>query len=166
MDLREHGYDVVTAGSGQDAVAELQRAHFDLVLSDLSMEGMSGLELIEKAKKIDPELIAIILTGYGSLDSAIEALRLGADDYLLKPCNLSEMLVRIANCLEKQEISKKIKVYEKILPICCVCKKIRDDVGREPGKGEWMSYEQFLKRKTDLSISHGYCPECLKKTTW
>jgi len=88
---------------------------------------------------------------------------LKADDYLLKPCEPDEVYVRINNCLEKLVLKQKIKLYENILPICCVCKKIRDDSGKEPGTGDWIAVEQYLNKETKIDITSGYCPDCAEK---
>ena len=159
-DLKIEGYGITTAENGERAIAIMKNKQFDLVITDLMMEGLDGIKVLKQAKKIDPVLPVIILTGYGDLTSAIDALRLGADDYLLKPCDIDELLFRISNCLEKQEIKRKIKLYEDILPVCSVCKKIRDDTGKEPGKGEWMTVEEYIERKAGVLFSHGYCKEC------
>lgn len=159
-DLKAEGYDVHTAHSGEEGIGKLQNQHFDLVITDLMMEGLDGIQVLKEAKKHYPDLMVLILTGYGSLTSAIDALRLGAADYMLKPCNRSELSIRVSNCLEKQELQKKIKLYENILPMCCVCKKIRDDAGTEPGKGNWLDMDTYFKEKTGVDVSHGYCPEC------
>ena len=116
--------------------------------------------VLYEAKKQDPGIGTIILTGYGDMTSAIEALRLGADDYLLKPCDAGELLIRVARCLERQEAFRKIKLYENILPICIYCKNIRDDAGTEPGKGKWLRMEEYLSRKIGTDVSHGCCPVC------
>jgi len=116
--------------------------------------------VLKEARKLNPEVGAIILTGYGDMSSAIDALRLGADDYLLKPCNADELLLRTARCLEKREAFRKIQLYEKILPVCMYCKSIRDDTGTEPGKGKWLSMEKFIYTKSGTGISHTFCPKC------
>jgi DNA-binding response OmpR family regulator len=118
---------------------------------------------LKHIKSESPDTAVIILTGYGDLTSAVDALRLGADDYLLKPCDLNELLFRINKCLEKQSLSNMVKMYEDILPICLDCKKIRDDSNSEPGKGEWIPVDQYLTQKAGKSMSHGYCPECGKR---
>ena len=91
--LEQEGYEVMMASSGEEAIGELQNSHFDLVISDLAMPGANGIAVLNEAKKTNPDIIAIILTGYGDMTSAIEALRLGADDYLLKPCDTEELFV-------------------------------------------------------------------------
>jgi DNA-binding response OmpR family regulator len=163
--LESEGYDVTTAESGEIAFEYLQNSAFELVITDLVMDDIDGIEILKKAKQINPETKVIILTGYGDMTSAIDALRLDADDYMLKPCQPDEMNFRVAACLEKLELSRKIRLYEQILPVCCVCKKIRDDAGQQPGSGRWMSAEEYLWGKARLSISSTYCPTCAEKTT-
>jgi len=161
--LENEGYDIETTESGEDALRMLEVNKYDLVITDLVMDNVDGIQVLRKAKEIDPETMVIILTGYGGMTSAIDALRLSADDYLLKPCESEEIFFRVSKCFEKLQMKRKIKDYEKILPVCCVCKKIRDDSGKEPGTGEWVSVENFLHSKTKLDISSGYCPECAEK---
>jgi DNA-binding response OmpR family regulator len=160
QNLESEGYQVTTAESGEIALELLQNSVFDLVISDLVMDKIDGIQVLKAAKDINPETMVIILTGYGDMTSAIDALRLDADDYMLKPCQPDEMNFRVAGCLEKLELSRKIKLYERILPVCCVCKKIRDDEGLEPGTGKWMSVDKYLWKKARLSISSTYCPHC------
>ena len=161
--LEEEGYEVTTADSGERAVELLNQSSFDLVITDLVMEEMNGTDVLEKSKKINPETMVIILTGFGDMASAIDALRLDADDYILKPCEPEEMNFRVSRCLEKLENKRKIEVYEDILPICCVCKKIRDDSRREHGTGQWMSMEKHVQVNAKINITSNYCPECEKK---
>lgn len=161
--LKDEGFTVLTADGGASALAFLATAQINLVITDLMMEGLNGIQVLGEVKAKSPETAVIILTGYGDLTSAIDALRLGADDYLLKPCDLDELLFRIAKCLEKQALKQMVQIYEEILPICLDCKKIRDDSNSEPGQGTWMPVDQYLTKKTGKSMSHGYCPECGQK---
>jgi YesN/AraC family two-component response regulator len=158
--LEFNGFQVTRASSGEEAVDLLKTTVFDLVITDLVMETTDGIQVLKKAKDLYPEIQVIILTGYGDLDSAIRALRHQADDFLLKPCESQEMIFRVKNCLEKQEMSRKIRIYQKILPMCCVCKKIRDDSGRKPGSGDWVTIEHYFHEKVDLDVTSSYCPEC------
>jgi len=162
-DLEGIGYEVATADCGEKAIELLHECSFDLVITDLVMAPIDGIGVLKKAKELNPEMMVIILTGFGDMSSAIDALRLDADDYMLKPCEPREMYFRISRCLEKLELKRKIKIYEDILPICCVCKKIRDDSGREHGTGQWMSVEKYLYSKAKVDITSTYCPECAKK---
>ena len=161
--LENRGYEVVQAENGEQAVELLERSTFDLVITDLVMDSIDGIGVLEKAKSVNPETMVIILTGFGDMTSAVEALRHDADDYLLKPCDADEIHFRMSRCLEKMELQKKLKFYEDMIPVCCVCKKIRDDVGKQPGEGDWMDMEKFMYKKARLKSSHTYCPECSKK---
>jgi DNA-binding NtrC family response regulator len=161
--LEEIGYDIKLAESGEKAIEMLQADPSDLVITDLVMEKVDGIQVLKTAKQLWPEMMGIVLTGFGDMTTAIEALRLGIDDYLLKPCSPEELELRVSRCFERLELNRKIKSYEKILPLCCVCKSIRDDSGREPGTGEWMALEEYVWRKAGLAPSSTYCPECAKK---
>ena len=161
--LESDGFQVTRASSGERAVDLLRTTNFDLVISDLVMETTNGIQVLQKAKRLDPEIQVIILTGYGDLDSAIQALRNQADDFLLKPCESHELLFRVYKCLEKLEMSRKITLYQKILPMCCVCKKIRDDSGRNPGSGDWVTIESYFREKADLDVTSSYCPDCARR---
>jgi len=156
------GYGVTTAESGEEAIAILQNYYFDIVITDLALSGVDGIKVLKEAKEQNPMIGGVILTGYGEMSSAIEALRMGADDYLLKPCDSDILLLRVEMCIKKQEAFQKIKLYETILPICMFCKKIRDDTGCEHGKGKWMSLESYFYYKSGVDLSHGICPECYK----
>ena len=160
--LHDDGYDVTTAASGEEAVALIGKNIYDLVLTDLVMESVDGMDVLKKAKESSPETIVIILTGFGNLMSAIEALRLQADDFLLKPCEPEELSFRISGCLEKLELQRKLKAYETILPVCCMCKSIRDDTGKEVGTGQWLTVEEYMLKKTNIVISPTFCPQCIK----
>ncbi len=161
--LEEIGYEIKLAKSGEVAIELLQTEPCNLVITDLVMDKINGIEVLKAAKELRPETMGIVLTGFGDMTTAIEALRLGIDDYLLKPCSPEELELRVARCFERLELKRKIKSYEKILPICCVCKSIRDDGGREPGTGEWMVLEEYVWRKAGLAPSSTYCPECAQR---
>jgi CheY-like chemotaxis protein len=159
-ELTESGFEVATAASGEDALARIEHGFFDLVVTDLSMPGLDGFQVLKAAKQRGLQTMVIILTGYGALESAVHALRLGADDFLQKPCDTDELLYRISNCFVKQELLRKIAVYENFLSVCCYCKKIRDDRQGEHGKGSWFSLEDYFSKTKGLSVSHGVCPDC------
>lgn len=161
--LEQEGYHVATADNGAKAIELIEENNFDLVLTDLVMDPVDGMDVLKKTKEKNPESLVIILTGFGDLISAIEALRLDADDYLLKPCEPEELSFRISGCLEKLELKRKVKAYETIVPVCCVCKSIRDDTGKEVGTGEWMAVEEYILTKSKIAVSPTYCPECIKK---
>jgi DNA-binding NtrC family response regulator len=159
-DLEGEGYLVTTASSGEQALAWIEDNNFDLVITDLLMDRVDGIQVLKAAKAANPEAMVLILTGYGDMGSAIDALRLNADDYMLKPCEPDEMRIRVSRCFERLETNRRLKLYENILPVCCVCKKIRDDSGRPPGSGPWMSVEKYIWEKAGISPTSTYCPHC------
>ncbi len=113
--LDNKGYEVTTADRGKTAVKLLESTFFDLVITDLIMEQINGIEVLIASRKANPESINVILTGYGDLESAIDALRLNADDYLLKPCDHKELELRVSGWIEKIELRKKLRRAEKEL---------------------------------------------------
>ncbi len=107
LNLEQEGFVVSPAEGGETAVELLGGNSYDVVITDLMMDRIDGLEVLKFVKKINPETVVIILTGYGNLNSAISALRLEADDYLLKPCDTQKLLFRTKKCLDNMEIKKK-----------------------------------------------------------
>jgi PAS domain S-box-containing protein len=107
-------YDVTLASNYKEALAFLSEKQFDLLITDLVMPGLNGLELLKNVKIHSPEMYVIIITAYGEIGAVIEALRAGADDFLLKPCDVEELLLRIGKTFERQDFFKKVKIYEKI----------------------------------------------------
>ncbi len=101
MILSGEGYDVTTASSGEAAMKFVEKRHFDLVLTDLKMTGMSGLDLLKELTDYDKSIIVILLTAHGSVDSAVDALRLGAFDYLQKPYDSEKLLETISRALNQ-----------------------------------------------------------------
>lgn len=101
MILSGEGYDVTTASSGEAAMKFVADRHFDLVLTDLKMTGMSGLDLLKQLTDFDKSIIVILLTAHGSVDSAVDALRLGAFDYLQKPYDSEKLLDTVSRALNK-----------------------------------------------------------------
>src|SRR5689334_20530753 len=83
--LELDGYRVTRTLSGQEAVALIAKDHFDLVLTDLRLDDFDGMDVLAAARQHSPDTVGIVLTGYASLESAVQALRQGAYDYLLKP---------------------------------------------------------------------------------
>jgi signal transduction histidine kinase len=107
--LELDGYSVTASTSGEIAL-ELMRTHpFEVVLTDLRMDGVDGLDLLRELHTISPDSVAIVLTGYGSLDSAVQALREGAYDYLVKPCDILEMRTTVARGLERARLASQLR---------------------------------------------------------
>ena len=109
------GYAVSTASSGSKALEMVHANDYDVVLTDLMMEDVNGLKLLEEVRNVKPDTAVILLTAYGSLRSAISALRLGAADYVLKPADEEELRLRVRNACEKRAIKKQYDVRSREL---------------------------------------------------
>lgn len=159
-DLKDEGYKVITARTGEEGIRKFRENPCDLVITDLVMDGINGFELTREIKKINLETGVIVLTGYGTTRSAIEAFRSGANDLLLKPLQREELFERVALCLEEKDARRKISIAEKSLTVCRCCQKIKDPDATESGKGAWMEIGAFLSQKARVEISYAVCPEC------
>ncbi len=105
--LRYEKYDVLSADAGETAVEALVSNEIDLMLLDIRMVGMDGIEVLKKAKEISPDTQVVMLTGHGSMETAIEALRYEAHDYLLKPPSRQEVLSSVASGLAQRDETKR-----------------------------------------------------------
>ncbi|MDD5641568.1 MAG: response regulator, partial [Syntrophales bacterium] len=102
--LGEAGYEVLTAPNAPDALKILSGADLDLLLTDMKMPKMSGIDLLEKSHQLYPHLPVIIMTAFGTVEKAVEAMKKGAFDYILKPFKNEEILVTIAKALEHRRL--------------------------------------------------------------
>jgi response regulator RpfG family c-di-GMP phosphodiesterase len=103
--LGMEGYVVRTAEDGQAALSELTHAHYDLVISDLKMPRMGGIELLEQIGSTAPNALTVIMTGFGTVETAIDAMKRGAYDYILKPFKVEEVIHVVQRGLEKQRLA-------------------------------------------------------------
>lgn len=104
--LREHRYEAVGVNTGEEALEVLRTEKFDLLLTDLMMPGIDGVGLLRSALAIDPELVGIIMTGQGSIASAVDAMKEGALDYILKPFKVSVLLAVIGRALAMRQLRR------------------------------------------------------------
>jgi DNA-binding response OmpR family regulator len=107
--LSDRGYEVTLASAAADALLHVQRTEFDLVLTDLCLGDGDGMRILEELRARWPETVGLVLTGYASIESAVEALRKGAYDYLCKPCPPDELLGTVARGLERRELSRQVR---------------------------------------------------------
>jgi two-component system response regulator (stage 0 sporulation protein F) len=101
--LESEGYAVLSAESGEQALQILQQSHIDLVLTDMRMPGMDGIELLKKIRERHPNVGVIILTGYGQIESYIEAMNFGAIEYVSKPFKVNELKFIVNKVLNNSE---------------------------------------------------------------
>ncbi len=120
--LEEQGYNAGAAVGGAEAVSRLEKARFDLIVSDIRMPGMDGMQLLRKVKQEWPATEVILMTAYGSKETAIEALRLGAYDYIEKPFDVEELLRATMNCLrnvalrrQNEHLIEKLQEHQRVL---------------------------------------------------
>jgi DNA-binding NtrC family response regulator len=107
--LRKHGYEVYTASDGEAGLQELSSNTIDLVLLDLRLPKLSGLEVLTQLRKLDPELPVVMLTAYGDVQTAVAAMKIGASDYLLKGFDLDELLLVVKRALETSAMSRELR---------------------------------------------------------
>ena len=103
--LEDQGYDVLTSGSGPDALECLKTAPVDLVLTDLRMPGMDGVELLERVKALDPDIVVVVITAYGSVESAVDAMKKGAYHYLTKPLGKEELKLVVERAFQTKRLA-------------------------------------------------------------
>ena len=166
--LEKNGYRVVTANGGEQGLEVFKKENLQMVITDLVMDGIGGLEVLKQVKEIEPETMVVIMTGHGEMDSSIEALRLGASDYLLKPCKEEELLFRVTRCFEKlqmlndakktneklkksvikhQELEKSLRASNKQLELLSALDGLTGIANRR-------TFEKFLEREWKSSMRH------------
>lgn len=113
--LKRKGYSAQGVSSGEEALELLKKHDYDIGIFDIRLPGISGLELLEKAKNYYSEMEVIILTGHGTIDSAIEAMKLGAYDYLTKPCRLAKLELVVDKALERKRLREENKNIKQLM---------------------------------------------------
>jgi len=109
--LSGKGFEVEVVNNGSTALDTFKRKGFDIVLVDLKMPGISGIEVLKSLKQLDNDVIVIIMTGYASLETAMQAIKEGAYDYLTKPFQLEELEVAVQNACEKVVLRRQQRMF-------------------------------------------------------
>jgi signal transduction histidine kinase len=104
-------FQVELASSGEEALEKVKKESFDLVLTDLKMPKMDGLQLITEIARLNPDILTMMMTGHGTIDSALEAMKRGASDYLMKPLSLDELMIRLRKVLEERQRFVRLKDF-------------------------------------------------------
>lgn len=116
--LKDEGYNVITAGEGRKALREVEENFPNLVLLDIKLPGMDGMQVLEEMRKIDKDLIIIMITAYGGIKDAVKAMKSGAFDYITKPFDNEEIILTLKKALKTQYLSREVdslrkRLYEK-----------------------------------------------------
>jgi putative nucleotidyltransferase with HDIG domain len=113
--LTREGYLCVTANNGREALNYFYKNTFSLIISDIKMPEMDGVELLKRVKSVDPNMMVIMVTAYPEIDMAVEAMRLGAYDFIIKPADLDFVVLSVKKALEKKRLEEEVETYHKNL---------------------------------------------------
>ncbi len=157
-DLLSEEYECLKAGSAEQALARLGESEFQLVISDITMPGMSGLEMIPHVKELSPETVVVMISGMQTVESAIGALRLGAFDYLMKPFDLRQVEAVVKRALEHHELVVAKQRYENHLEELVEQRTIELDKALNSLEGAYRSTLKALTAalETRDSETHGH----------
>ena len=153
--LRLEDYDVDAVGTGEEALDKLITKTYDLMLLDLKMPGMDGLDVLKAATKISPDTRVILLTAHGSMESAIQALRFGAHDYILKPSSSRDILSSVARGLAKRTEQQRKRLL--IDQIDSSLRRLKDAEGTE--------YSSVVDQPS-LSLPDGVMIDLERREVW
>lgn len=112
--LSRWGYETASAVNGFDGLEKVKNGSFDIVLTDISMPGCDGITFLEKARDYDPQLEIIVMTACGTIDTAVDAMKKGASDFLLKPLSFTQMATTLRKCAEKIELARENKELNEV----------------------------------------------------
>ncbi len=144
--LAQEDREITIVHDGLDAVRKLRKAPYDLLITDLMMPELDGMEVLRQAKKLHPHILVIIITGYASLETAIEAVKEGAYDYLRKPFRLDELKISVDNACERIYLLRENKL---------LLEHLRQAYSREAG-GEPAAGAEDQKGDTALPVESGF----------
>ena len=126
--LESKGFQVEAASTGEEALAKIEREPFDLLLIDIRMPGMGGLEMLQQAKQMEPETCALIITGYGTVESAIEALELGAQGFIRKPVAGHKLVKAVEEALARGQLARENARLRAFMPLFETSKALHAEV--------------------------------------
>ncbi len=154
--LTDHGYEAEVAGSGEQALQLLQSLQPDVVFADVRLPGMSGLDLLKRIRDFDPVLPVIMLTAYGSIEGAVEAVKLGAFDYVKKPVDLEELKLLADRARENRLLKQELSYYRR---------RAAGDVGFAEMVGESRAIRAVLERARQIAALNETPPVLLTGET-
>ena len=113
--LRREGYEVLLAENGKSAIATLEREQIDILISDIKMPDLSGVDVLRAAKRIDKDILGIMITAFASTETAVEAMRLGACDYLSKPFDIDLLKMKVREKIENRQLRRENVLLKRTL---------------------------------------------------
>ncbi|HTU58779.1 MAG TPA: response regulator, partial [Polyangiales bacterium] len=140
--LAMEGFEVRTAPDGAAALVELTSQHFDLVLSDLKMPNMGGIELLDAISTHAPQMVTIIMTGFGTVETAIDAMKRGAYDYIMKPFKMEDVVRTVRRGLEKRKLTAENMRLKEVLSLYKVSEAIAAS----------LSLDEVMRTVTDAAL--------------
>ena len=152
-ELERRGYSVTAASSGDEALARVAEAEPEVVLLDMRMPGMNGLDALKAIRNGHSSPEVILVTGHGTIDTAIEAIRMGAFDYVLKPCPLDELVIRIERALERRSLRHRVPARAASHRARCAERFDRIDFRRDRGRqGDGGKADPLAKQKAVAAV--------------
>ncbi len=151
--LRDQGFEVVAAENGRAALEQISRESPDVVLLDLRMPGLDGIQVLKQVKAVDPHIPVVIVTAYGALPSAVRAMRLGAYDYLTKPFDNDEILFTLRRALEKRELEAARLKAAKVATILEVARALSHEINNS--LAAILGHAQMLEREIEEASAAG-----------
>jgi len=126
--FRDRGWQVEEAADGETAIARLEQEVYDVLVTDYKMPGRSGLEVVKRCKMLNESTVALMMTAFGTVESAVDAMKAGTFDYVLKPFDLEELEMKVERALEHRRLLSRLQVYDRevVLP------KFENIVGESP----------------------------------
>jgi two-component system, NtrC family, nitrogen regulation response regulator NtrX len=135
--LSYEGYKIEDAENGEDALKKLKEKNYDVVLCDIKMPKVDGLEFLEKSREINPDIPIIMISGHGTIETAVEAVKKGAFDYVAKPPDLNRLLITIRNAMDRQTLvtetkvlKRKVSRVQEMIGESAALKKIKDTIDK------------------------------------
>ena len=144
--LRKKGYTVSTAGNGEEAIEILDRTEIDLVVTDIKMPGITGVDLLKRIKENQPVTPVLITTGFPTLDTAIEALKLGAYDYLTKPFHLEEISEKVKRAITSKQLEEENILFSKLVSLHEVTKILASTLEIADLNKKFLSYSTRMAK--------------------
>lgn len=135
--LKQNGHTLAQAATGVDAKAKIEKVDFDVIITDLKLGQMSGLDILAISRKNNPRTEVIVLTGYGSVETAVAAMKAGAIDYLTKPIDTEELLLAIGRAVERQRLKSEVK-------------RLRSEVERDFDPGSIVSTSESMTQVLEM----------------